>query len=128
MGIMKMFAKPNPRGKCPCCGNPILYGATICVYCGRPNDSWRETGEGQCGNCHAPLGPDDRYCRICGTKVGKGAYEPHQDLMECIYGPRPVEREHTCRKCGFKWTTCVMLDDEKYCPKCGGKAPGKEKA
>lgn len=76
----------------------------------------------QCGHCHAYLEPDDRYCRQCGTKVGDGAYAPYLDLMQCIYGPPPEEREHICQQCGYKWTTYRMIDDQKYCPKCGGPA------
>lgn len=79
--------------------------------------------EGKCGNCHSIMGKDDMYCKICGTKAGKGKFLPYEDIMECIYGPMPIEREHLCKKCKYSWTTVLMVDDEKYCPKCGGKAP-----
>lgn len=76
-----------------------------------------------CGNCHAYLEPDDKYCRICGTKAGMGAFKPHLEIMQCIYGPEPVDRIHICKRCGYTWKTCLMIDKEKYCPKCGGAAP-----
>lgn len=113
----------NVKGKCIYCGKPIRYRDEYCAFCGKENAGWKETTRKQCGNCHAYLSPEDKYCRLCGTKVGKGAYDPYQDLMQCIYGPEPVEREHQCRRCGYKWKTCAMVDNEKYCPKCGGRAP-----
>lgn len=111
--------------ECTYCGNTIHYQDSHCPFCGKLNESagWRETGRTQCGNCHAFLEAEDKYCRICGTRVGEGPYEPYQDLMECIYGPMPEDRTHICKSCGYKWTTCKMLDEEKYCPKCGGHAP-----
>ena len=72
-----------------------------------------------CGNCGAGLPPDDKYCRICGTDAEKGVYEPVSDLMQCIYGPMPVMRKHTCTRCGHAWETCVMIDNTRYCPRCG---------
>ena len=41
----------------------------------------------------------------------------------CIYGPPPVKRVHTCKKCGYSWETELMIDDERWCPQCGGSAP-----
>lgn len=113
----------NPLGSCLYCGKPIHYKDEYCPSCGRANEGWRETSLAQCGHCHAYLKPDDKYCRQCGTKVGDGAYEPYQDLMETIYGPPPIERRHICQNCGNTWTVCAMIDSEKYCPKCGGSAP-----
>lgn len=81
---------------------------------------WEECGPDRCGNCHNLLEPGDRYCRLCGTKVGEGAYAPFLNLMQCIYGPAPVNRTHTCPTCRYTWETFLMIDDEKYCPKCGG--------
>ena len=75
-------------------------------------------GKDQCGNCHAYIG-EDAYCRKCGTKAGEGAYEPYMNFNGCVYGPPPIERNHECPDCGFSWTTCVMIDSDKYCPKCG---------
>lgn len=83
-------------------------------------------GKDQCGNCHAFIG-DDAYCRKCGTKAGEGAYEPYRNFNGCVYGPPPVEREHTCENCGFSWTNCVMIDNDAYCPKCGSKVKVMEK-
>ncbi len=75
--------------------------------------------EGRCGNCHKYSG-DQAFCPYCGTKSGEGAYEPYpDDSMQCVYGPPPVERTHKCESCGYEYTTCRMIDDERYCPKCG---------
>ena len=81
--------------------------------------------EGICGNCHAVI-DDDPYCRYCGTKNGEGAYEPFEDIVQCVYGPPPVEREHTCKKCGYSWKSCAMIDTERYCPECGGNVTAAE--
>lgn len=80
---------------------------------------WRKPTKDQCGNCHATLTDGDKYCRICGTKVGEGEYAPYLDTIQCIYGPMPKTREHECKGCGYKWTTCLMVDKERYCPHCG---------
>ena len=90
-------------------------------------DGWRETTKDMCGNCHAKLLEGDKYCRICGTKVGEGSYEPYQFFEGCIYGPPPVDRFHQCEVCGYQWKTHVMLDRQNFCPKCGGHAPYKDK-
>lgn len=114
--------------RCRGCGRRIRSDESRCAVCGAVNESggWVVPTKSQCGNCHANLSPHDKYCRICGTKAGEGAYEPYQDLMQCIYGPMPVERKHTCTKCGYQWTTCLMLDDQRYCPKCGSPAMVEE--
>ena len=116
----------NPVGRCQYCGAQVHYKDAKCRRCGKPNDSWEKPMDTQCGNCHAYLG-DGAYCRICGTKRGEGKYRPYQNIMQCIiYGPMPIKRVHTCQKCGYQWETCVMIDDERFCPKCGGKAPYEE--
>ena len=109
-------------GRCERCGEIIRYKDAFCPRCGQPNDTWREVGEDQCGNCHAYLQKDDKYCRICGTKVGDGDYLPYQDIMQCVYGPEPIKRNHACKNCGFQWSTCLMVDREEFCPKCGSHA------
>ena len=76
-----------------------------------------------CANCSFIVKDGDKYCRQCGTEIGKGAYLPIDDLMQCIYGPPPVDRMHTCEQCGYSWYTYLMIDHEKNCPKCGGRAP-----
>ena len=76
--------------------------------------------EGRCGNCHARIG-EDAYCRYCGTKAGEGHFFPYEDRMQCVYGPPPVMRLHTCTACGYAWESSAMIDREKYCPQCGGK-------
>ena len=72
-----------------------------------------------CGNCSNFLN-SDRYCRKCGTKRGQGSFTPRMELMECIYGPQPVMRTHKCKKCGNTYSVALMLDDERFCPRCGG--------
>ena len=78
-----------------------------------------------CANCKNTYIEGDKYCRYCGAKMGKPAFIP--DNMACIYGPPPITRVHKCVKCGYTWTTNQMIDRERYCPKCGGSAPGKSK-
>lgn len=116
-----MFFNKSNAGKCFACGAKVGPEEKLCKKCKR--DDWVECEKDRCGNCHAYLNDSDKYCRICGTAAGEGAYNPYQNLMQCIYGPMPVKRVHTCKKCNYEWTTSLMIDDEKYCPKCGGKAP-----
>ncbi len=82
--------------------------------------------EGRCGNCHKFFGEGDLYCRYCGTKAGEGRYEPYDDIMQCVYGPPPTERLHTCNECGYSWKSWAMIDNERYCPKCGGAVTAAE--
>ncbi|MBR6955173.1 MAG: hypothetical protein IKH77_09110 [Clostridia bacterium] len=77
-----------------------------------------------CGNCGHDWREGDRYCRLCGAPMGNPKIVPDAP-MECIYGPRPIDRRHVCARCGFTWTTLEMLDREQFCPKCGGKAPAE---
>lgn len=77
----------------------------------------------KCGNCHETLQSDDKYCRRCGTRRGEGEFLPYKNVMARIYGPKPCERIHQCRKCSYTWTTVMMVDNLKYCPKCGEEAP-----
>ena len=77
-----------------------------------------------CANCGEPYIDGDKYCRFCGAPMGKPEYI--EEDFACIYGPPPVKRTHVCRKCGYKWTTEQMIDNERRCPKCGGPAPASE--
>ena len=113
-------------GLCPECGNPLRSTDSWCPRCGKLIMSAPAVREGICGNCGESLGTGDNYCRLCGTKAGEGAFLPRRNIMQCVYGPAPVNRTHTCTECGYSWTTCLMIDDEKYCPKCGGSAPYTE--
>lgn len=74
----------------------------------------------RCGHCHEYIG-EDRYCRYCGTKRGQGEYKPYLDVIQCIYGPMPIKRTHECSKCGNVYTVALMVDNENYCPLCGGE-------
>ena len=75
-----------------------------------------------CANCGSTYIEGDKYCRFCGAPMGEPKFIIED--FACIYGPPPVTRTHTCAKCGFTWTTCKMIDDERFCPECGGSAPG----
>ena len=118
-----MNRNSNPTGRCFYCEKPVRYKDNYCTFCGKPNQGWREPSSSQCGNCHASLEPGDRFCRICGTRAGEGAYEPYQELIQCVYGPMPISRTHVCQNCGYTWTTSLMSDNENFCPQCGGSAP-----
>lgn len=74
-----------------------------------------------CANCKHDYIDGDRYCRFCGAPMGKPDYI--EENYACIYGPPPIERIHKCEKCGYQWTTEMMIDDERWCPICGGNAP-----
>ena len=74
-----------------------------------------------CANCRNTYREGDKYCRYCGAPLGKPDFI--EEEFACIYGPPPVQRTHKCKKCGFSWQTSLMIDDEKWCPKCGGSAP-----
>lgn len=77
-----------------------------------------------CANCKSPYVEGDRYCRYCGAPLGTAEYI--EEDFDCIYGPPPVRRVHTCSKCGYSWETGLMIDNENWCPKCGGRAPVTE--
>lgn len=101
---------------CKHCGGSICRSDKICSTCNIPI-FWIEV----CENCKSSWREGDKYCRYCGAPMGTPIYI--QDLMECIYGPRPVKRTHTCQKCGYEWQTVLMIDKEEFCPLCGHAAP-----
>ena len=74
-----------------------------------------------CANCGSSYREGDKYCRYCGAPMGTPEFIMEE--IACIYGPPPVSRTHKCEKCGFTWKTTLMIDDEKFCPECGGPAP-----
>lgn len=86
---------------------------------GKPWQKRSRDYKNRCGNCHAYIG-EAGFCVYCGTKAGEGAFAPYEEIMQCVYGPPPVEREHTCTVCGHVWSTCAMIDRVRYCPQCGG--------
>lgn len=110
---------------CFYCGERISCANRYCTKCGNRNPNWKQPTRFQCGNCHNRINAEDKYCRICGSQEKEGVYEPENNLMQCIYGPMPEEREHVCEVCGYSWVTLLMVDSQKYCPQCGGKAPYK---
>lgn len=75
-----------------------------------------------CANCKNKYIEGDKYCRYCGAPMGKPDFI--EEDFACIYGPMPVARIHKCNACGFSWETTLMVDNENWCPKCGGFAPG----
>lgn len=76
----------------------------------------------RCGNCHAEMGPKDKYCKYCGTKRGEGLFLPYVNHMYAVYGP-PITKEYSCKRCKHKWITVALGggEDSKYCPECGKK-------
>lgn len=74
-----------------------------------------------CANCQNFYRDGDKYCRYCGAELGKPLFI--EKWIACIYGPPPIKRTHTCEKCGFSWETFEMIDEEGWCPQCGGAAP-----
>ena len=106
-------------GKCPKCGMFIFPFARKCLRCETKIKYLTKTDKDHCGNCHKPLGNDD-YCRYCGTRRGEGKFDPYFNEPQCIYGPPPISRLHTCNECGYEWETNTMIDRQRYCPRCGG--------
>ena len=79
-----------------------------------------------CSNCRNTYFDGDSYCRYCGAPLGTPTFIEEQ--IAVLYGPRPIKRTHRCRKCGYSWETCLMLDRENWCPKCGGRVTVTEAA
>lgn len=77
-----------------------------------------------CRNCHQSYIDGDKYCRFCGAPMGKPDYI--DETFACIYGPLPTKRVHKCTNCGYVWETMRMIDNERFCPQCGGSAPYEE--
>ena len=84
-------------------------------------DRMRDQKRAVCANCKQRYREGDQYCRYCGAPMGTPDYIDID--FACIYGPPPVRRIHTCEACGFSWETVLMLDGERWCPRCGGAAP-----
>ena len=77
-----------------------------------------------CANCRSGYIEGDRFCRFCGAKMGKAEFI--EEDIGCIYGPPPMRRVHVCEKCGYTWETNQMIDNSRFCPECGGRAPAPE--
>ena len=76
---------------------------------------------GRCGKCWGYLKPKDNYCGKCGTKRGDGTFNPEDNIMQVIYGPPPEKFNFSCRSCGLKWSETLMINQNKFCPKCGNE-------
>lgn len=85
----------------------------------KADENYSADYENRCGNCHAILKEDAKYCSVCGTERGKGKFLPADNEMYCVYGP-PIETKLVCKKCGFSWVDSSLgRSKENYCPKCG---------
>ena len=104
---------------CPRCGNKLTPLSSRCHNCGAQLEFFSTDYNNRCGKCTAYIGTEDQYCRYCGAKRGEGEVNPYYDEPVCVYGPPPVNRLHICNECGYEWTTCAMIDEQRYCPKCG---------
>ena len=75
----------------------------------------------RCGNCNCTLEPDERYCRICGTKRGEGRFEPENNEFFGIYAPS-IWTRYQCNECGKTWEgTVFSIYKSCFCPQCGKK-------
>ena len=74
-----------------------------------------------CPNCGKGWQKGDKYCRYCGSPISNPRFVPV--MMADLYGPPPVRRKHICTACDYAWETYAMVDEERYCPRCGGAAP-----
>ena len=81
----------------------------------------RENKMKVCANCKETYIEGDKYCRYCGAPMGKAAFI--EEDFACIYGPPPVKRGHTCKKCGHSWAPQLLIDDERWRPPCRRRAP-----
>ena len=113
--MIKLFQKSI----CPRCGQKLGIADRVCKGCGAQPEFFSSDYQNRCGNCAEYIGTEDQYCRYCGTKRGEGSFKPYYNEPQCVYGPPPVKRIHSCTKCGFEWSTSVMIDRQRYCPKCG---------
>ncbi len=127
MRMAKLYPEKYKMITCRSCRKMYKDSRELCPYCGETKEEWITDYEGRCGNCCAKLEPNDKYCRVCGTERGAGAFKPYQNTMTCIYGPRPVKRIHHCKKCDFTWKTTAMIDNDEYCPACGSMLDLREK-
>ena len=80
-----------------------------------------------CAKCGRIYIPKDRYCRFCGTPMGLPEFIEQDDGFICANGPEAVKRLHICVQCGHMWKTELMVDEQRYCPICGGRAPALKK-
>ena len=75
--------------------------------------------DNRCGKCWAYLGKEDNYCRKCGTKRGDGEFNPEHNEMQTVYGPPPIGFKFVCNECELEWAENLMVNFNKYCPRCG---------
>ena len=80
---------------------------------------------GRCRRCGAPVHFKDEKCPECGAKNDCWVTPDRTRCGNC-HAPLAEGGTHVCEKCGYTWTTCLMIDREQYCPKCGGHAPSDD--
>ena len=76
----------------------------------------------RCGKCWGFLSEEDNYCRQCGTKRGDGDFNPESNVPQVVYGPPPLDHKFECRSCGLTWTEYLMVNFNRFCPRCGKKS------
>ena len=74
-----------------------------------------------CKNCKEQINKTDKYCKFCGTEVGKGKYESRNYLLQCVYGPMPEYKTQQCPRCGKLLRIDIIYNNDKYCHECGEK-------
>mgnify|MGYP002516055825 CR=1 FL=1 len=74
----------------------------------------------ECPSCHAKNPKGQKFCKECGTKLGKTC--PHcgaaidNDTKFCPECGNSTVKENVCVKCG-----AAIREGEKFCPECGAK-------
>ena len=130
-GLPLSSSKENDSIRCPKCAYEnhinsfhIINGYLCCPVCGFlfqidafPNECEDMTKEKICRNCKNSWREGDKYCRYCGAPLDYPDYKIKE--FYTIYGPRPVRRKHSCKKCKYTWDTDLMVDKEEHCPRCG---------
>ena len=106
--VMKGFVCMN-------CGYTSVENICFCPRCGAAGE--QKELDKVCNNCQSQWREGDRFCRYCGAPMDQPGYRIRE--FACIYGPRPVTREHKCPHCHYTWRTDLMIDKETFCPRCG---------
>ena len=78
-----------------------------------------------CGNCGHIMGYKDKYCFKCGTRRGRGVFDPRDRVdhsLDILYGSPTICRTK-CPKCGKIWRVddFTFSNGDTYCVDCGVK-------